>query len=459
MLDANTMRAETAINEASTLRDLLATSKDQLRKEKETNNEIIESLRYQIEEHKRSFLDQKKKHEFEIQRMIKESDRDKQMYKHTMKAEEEKLRNEVDHLNRKVETEQHLSKELTILNDKLQKDQVGIRNQYETEGYSRGDNVNPGVRQADFLTQHGIPIVQNVGNADLSAQYMERQKTWNDLESETRDLKREIGKVGLIPIPERVHMPIQYLEDQERDNYEFKLDDAAPHREDHRFDQFEPLEEDKHDLRGSGRSPGKEPSPSKPKKRPVDKVEIERVERERAAEKEEKKRKADREKAAKLEREKEAEKAREEKKKRDRERREKADKDRKKAEEEAQRKKKAEEDEKRAKQDLNKPISTSVKNPFAKMGGGGKKPDPIGGADFMIGTQPENQQLPGNQPKPFKKPSDEIDDPAFEDDYENLGFQDIGEKRKSSDEIQEEISGDNYSGFEESDPNEEPWHF
>jgi hypothetical protein len=82
-------------------------------------------------------------------------------------------------LNRKIECEQHLTtKEVTILNDKLQKDQGRLRNQYAVDDVAFNNKMERGTyarsRLNDFLTENGIPIAEHIVNPDLGAELLER---------------------------------------------------------------------------------------------------------------------------------------------------------------------------------------------------------------------------------------------------------------------------------------------
>ncbi|CAI2384444.1 unnamed protein product [Moneuplotes crassus] len=231
IITSKTAQAETYENESKTLRELLQAQKDQMKSEKETNDEIISNLRQQLKEQKdinRQIKDQ----------LISESERQMENYKNIHRAEKEKLNSEINSLNRKVECEQHLTKELTIVNDKLVKNK-NLGSAYDgADTYFRGDSVNVGVRQADFLTTNGIPLITNIRDPNLGTEYMERQRVWNDLNDASRDVKRDINKIGMVPIAERV---IQPYYDIEKDDTPLSDDEPAKKESPHRFDSFAPV--------------------------------------------------------------------------------------------------------------------------------------------------------------------------------------------------------------------------
>ena len=279
--------------------------------------------------------------------------------------------------------------------------------------------------------------MMGVGDVQLGEEYLARQKAWDDLDSETRGVKREIGKVGIMPISERIYQS------------HYQLEQAEPITE----EDFEPLEVKeprvKFDHQPVGGYKEEKKSPKKsPKRHKVTMDELEKAERERKdrerAEKERKDReRAEREKQQRLDSERE----RKRKEALDREKRQKEDQERKakKLKDEQDRKereRKAKEDAKVTTASATQPMSTSVKNPFAKKMGGPKKLDPI--------SQPQsNMGIYNAQSNVQRLPSSGVDD-LIQDNYE-LDFGD--DKKKDS--IEEDISNEYSSGFVEEDPNEE----
>jgi len=207
IIHSKTAQAETYENEAKTLRELLEAQKDMLRKEKDTNNEIIRNLKEQLKEQKDI------NHQIKDQ-LISESERQMANYKNIHKAEKDRYQNEIESLNKKVECEQYLAKELTIVNDKLVNNNHAVGSAYggRDDTYLRGETVNIGVRQADFLTTNGIPLISNIKDPSLGNEYMERQRAWNNLNDASRDVKRDIQKIGLVPISEKIVQPYYDIE-------------------------------------------------------------------------------------------------------------------------------------------------------------------------------------------------------------------------------------------------------
>jgi len=328
-----------------------------------------------------------------------------------------------------------LTKELTIVNDKLMREQQNIRNRYQIdeiqkEAYVRGDVASYGVRQTDFLTAHGIPIVEHLTDKQLGEEYLERQRAWNELDNASRDIKKNIGTIGLIPIPEMSYIPRYDLEREEAP-IEDEMSPTDYHEEQIRFDQYKSPEKPAEKI------VKKETDKKKPA---IDKAEIDRIEKERQD-------KFERDKIDRMERE-----------RKDKLDREKRDQEREKLRKDAYEKEKRDRELKSKEEIKTAPsqpssISASVKNPFAKkMGSGGKKLEPIpdqptttyGGAG-SISNQPKT--------KPSKMSSGEVED-EIPDIYDfnigDKGNKDNSKKQKSEGSIKENISED-YSGFEEDD--------
>lgn len=305
------------------------------------------------------------------------------------------------------------------------------------EGVRRGEAATHGVRQPDFLSAHGVNML-GMGDLQLGEEYLARQKAWDDLDSETRGVKREINKVGLVPISERIYQP------------HYQLEQAEPISE----EEFEPLEVKEprvkfdHNPVGTEtkeerKSPKKSPGKHKVTMDEIDKVEREKRERERQERERQQRLDSEREKQRRLDSERE--KQRRETAEKERKQKEENERKEKKMREEQERKereRKAQEEAKKATPKVEQPISASVKNPFAKKMGGPKKLDPI--------SQPQpNMGIYNAQSNVQRMPSSGIDD-LIQDNYE-LDFGD--EKKKES--IDEDISNEYSSGFVEEDPHED----
>lgn len=421
LINAKTSQAETYENEARTLKQLLEAQKDQLKSEKDTHKEIVDTLTSQIKMYKDEVNSLKHRYSDEIERVVKEGEREKDSYKNLYKIEQSKMKNEIEHLNRKVETEQHLAKELTIVNDKLMKEQSNIRNRYqideiEKEAYIRGDVASFGVRNHDFLTSHGIPLIEGNTDLELGEEFIERQKAWNDLDTASRDVKRNINKIGLISNYEPTYIPSHY--DIEKDK--------TP------LDDYEEEEEKDNQTRfNTFSAPKEEP---KPKKQSVDYDEIDRIERERERERD---RKA-KDEALKRDQEKRRQDLEERQKQIDLERQKKRDEDRQKQQEQ-DRLAKLKQEETKSKSTpapaatTNTGVSNKVLNPFAKkMAGGAKKPDPV--FEKPATTYSGGWNPPSND-KHEKKSSDGI-----EDHYDNFQFGFDDKKVTDEDSIPEDVS-------------------
>lgn len=296
--------------------------------------------------------------------------------------------------------------------------QSNVRERYNTGDHYRGDTINVGVRQADFLSANGIPMITNLVNPQLGQEYLERQRAWNDLDSASQDIKRDINRIGLVPIPERV---IQSHYDLDRGETPFEDDDEVNDRPNPiQFDTFTPMAPTIH----------KEETKKPEKKQGLRMADLEKAERER----EQKMKKEKDDKAAS-----QAAKQREDDKRRkeqqDKDRRDKQEKDRLEREkQERDRKLKQEQERNKPAPVPEQPISSSVLNPFAKKLPGNKKLEPV--------MQPSN-------PKPKFDYNRQETEPLDIDHYDF----DLGPPKKGKDEdIKEEIS-EQYSGF--GDPSSE----
>ena len=420
IINSKTSQVENYQNEAKTLRELLEAQKDQLRSEKDTNKEIIQNLNIQIKNLKEDTNSLKQRYANELERIVKESEYEKDGYKKVHDKEQNQLKREIDLLNHKVEVEQQLSKELTIHNDKLTRDRNDINNRYQIDSiqrddYLRGDVARVGIRHHDFLTNNGIPLVEGMTDPQLGEEYVERQRVWSDLENASRDVKRNINKIGLLPTPEISYVPNRY--DIEKD--ETPLDDyESDERRDEaiRFDTYKSPEKPS--------NPVIKKSPEK-KKPAIDYAEIERIERERRE-------KEDREK-------KDYQKRQDEIRRQDELRRKE---DQRRQDELKRQEEKRKREESKVQQPTSSHISSSVLNPFAKKKGGNKRLDPI--ADKPATTYGYQQD---NYPKPQKTSSAE----AEGDIQDNYDFN-FGDRNKDpgDDSIKESIS-EKYSDFEEVD--------
>lgn len=364
IINTKTAEAKNYENEAKTLRELLEAQKQQLRNEKETNQEIIDNQKYQLKEQKEILTQVKKRYDEEIERIVGDTENQKDSYKRMHKNEEYRLKNEIDNLNQKVDCEQHLSKELTIVNDKLMRDSSYTRNRYDIdeiqrEGYVRGDTANYGVRQTDFLTNNGIPIITNMHDPELGEEYLERQKAWDNLDNKSRDIKRTINKIGLVPISEKIYQPYYDLE-QESDPITYedsKITEQPQSRV--KFDTFSPAPE----------TNTRKMETSTPTKRKVTKEDLENAEREREQRLQQERDQAERDRERRRQEVQQRETQQREIQQREtQQRQEKERKDR-----EARLK----EEQKKSISDPVKTLSTSVKNPFAKKMTSGRKLDPV----------------------------------------------------------------------------------
>jgi hypothetical protein len=424
IISSKTVEARNYGNEAKTLRELLEAQKQQMSNERQTNQEVIENLKYQLKEQKEILSQTKKRYDDEIERIINDTESQKETYKSMYRQEEHKLKNEITHLNNKIECEQHLAKELTLVNDKLMKDHSHLSSAIGIEGVRRGEAATHGVRQPDFLTAHGVPLLSGFGDSQLGEEYLARQRAWDDLDNETRGVKREIGKVGLVPIADCIYQP----------HYQLDQDESIDE------DDFEPLEVKEPRVKfdnkpvDDGFKEERKDSKKSPKKPKVTMEEIDRLEREKKE-----KERAERERQQRLESERERQ--RKDALERERRKKEEQDKKERKLKEEQdrrERERKIKEEAKISTPNVVHPISASVKNPFAKKMGGGKKLDPISQPEPNIGIY-----------NPQKQPSTGVDE-LIPDNYD-LGFGD--DKKKES--IDEDISNEYSSGFVEEDPNEE----
>ena len=440
IIHSKTAQAETYENEARTLRELLEAQKDQMRKGKETTDEIIGNLRQQLKEQKELNFNIK-------EQLIGESERQAQTFKLANKAEKEKLRNEIDHLARKVECEQHLTKELTIVNDKLLQDQWGIGGQAVGEGFSTGGNAGFGARQPDFLTANGIPLINTFGDGNLGQEYLERQRAWESLNEENRNVKRDINKIGLVPISEQFVKPYY---DIERDEVPLEVEDEVTPRvqSPNKFDSYFPDEKNNSPLRVQrlGHNSSRDDAEylekqlekaDQERKRAEEKQQKDRMERNRKSREEQAKRdKAEREEKARKDREDKARRDREAKQRKDkadqdrrereeRQRKEKADREKKEKDRQARIAKEKEQErlrlerEKKEKEPIGgKKLSSDIKNPFAKKGGSvAKKPEPVSKhTGFGYFDKPEEPKSKGfdyfNKPEePKSKGFDYFDKP------------------------------------------------
>ena len=423
IINAKTSQAQTYENEASTLRELLQAQKDQLKSEKETNKEIISNLNHQIRNYKEENNALKQRYADELERIVQEGEREKDGYKNLYKNEASKLKNEIDHLGRKVETEQHLSKELTIVNDKLMKEQNNIRNRYqideiEKEAYVRGDLASAGPRQKDFLTNNGIPIVEGMTDQQLGEEYLARQRAWNDLDTASRDVQRNINKVGLI-----TEMTTTEYAHYDLEKNQTPIDDLPEPSPSHpiRLDTYQ----------GDNKMSTKNKrTPEKPVKKPtIDYAEIERLERERENKDRARQKTSEYLDSGRMN----------------------PSSGRSKYESSP---KKTTEESKYTPSAPSAPTNTnktSVLNPFAKKMGGSGGFSSTGGSKKLDPVPDKPKQTygayDGNKGNIKKTSSGEIDD-AIEDNYD-FNF---GDKKQPSDESIKENVSEEYSGFEEDDP-------
>lgn len=360
-----------------------------------------------------------------MQGIISEYQREKENFKSMHKMEQHKLRYEIDHLNRKMECEQHLSKELTLVNDKLMRDKSNIVSKFQIDdiqrdAYTRGDVATFGVRPSDFLTMNGIPIVQGINDPTLGEEYIARQKAWNDLDNESRDAKRNINKIGLATNPERIYQPTYNIEYQQTpfDNQSSDDNDRDVNYKEDRFNNYSP---GKDEIREESKAPAEQKKTIKDSqalRNQLEKMDRDREDSEQKAKREMDQRKRDADEQLRKEKE------RRDKELKDKEIREKErlDNIRKENErKEKERKEKEKEEEQKKATPVTQPMSSSLKNPFAKkMGGGNSTISQPKKADPAPPSYTNESHHLDSKSKGLKTNSDDIDEDI--QDYYSDGF-------------------------------------
>lgn len=181
----------TLIHENTLLKQLLDETKSQSTTYKEDQQQLIENLRLQLNETREMIVKLRENKDKEYKKLKERYEDERRREAEKQQFEYEKLKNEIAIMQKRLGQEEHFSKELAILNNKLQ-------NNMSSTAYRGGSERDSSYTQNKVSHNH-FYNVRTSDQDDLDADedsenegILKRKQAWAELEREQEEIKRNI---------------------------------------------------------------------------------------------------------------------------------------------------------------------------------------------------------------------------------------------------------------------------
>ena len=179
---AREREANSLSQENKTLRSLMDSFKQDAANLKENQNSIIGNLRKQLDETNEIIETLKETKHREFKKLREKCDEEIRRETDKYQFEYDKLRDEIQMFQRKLNQEESLNKQLGQLNEKMVSNMGELRNQYKIEMNEERIDILAGV-QSQFQVQRATTTDDEI---------LDRKKAIIELEREQREVQRDI---------------------------------------------------------------------------------------------------------------------------------------------------------------------------------------------------------------------------------------------------------------------------